>query len=421
MPDPTPVPSGAPLRVALFTGAYNHIADGVSLTLNRTVRYLLAQGIDVRVFAPTVGAPPVQHAGTLVPVPSVAIPGRPEYRFSLGFTRGARRAAEAFAPDLVHIATPDLLGHGALRWAERRGVPVVASYHTHFASYLDFYGLGRFEGLMWARLARFYRRCAHVYVPSASMMDVLRAHGIDGNLRLWTRGVETDRFNPARRSDAWRAERGFAPSDVVVAYVGRLVAEKGLDVFAGVVEGLCARGLGARTLVVGDGPVRAALEARLPDAVFTGHLGGTDLAVAHASADVFVFPSETETFGNVTLEAMASGVPTVCADATGSASLVADGETGFLCPPRSIPAFTDAVARLVADADLRGGMGRAAFARAASYSWPAVLGTLVRYYEEVTGRRLREDGDARSHDGFSKHEDAGHTHPATPATAGASR
>ena len=372
-----------PLRVALFTGAYNHIADGVSLTLNRLVAYLVRQGVEVRVFAPTAETPALEHAGTLVPIPSVPVPGRPEYRMSLGLTPRLRRDVLAFEPDIIHIATPDVLGFQALRLARKHDIPAVSTYHTHFSSYLSYYGAGWLEGAFWRYARWFYGRCDAVYVPSQSMLDVLAAQGVEGNLQVWARGVETERFNPERRSESWRARHGFATEDVVVSYVGRLVWEKGLDVYADVIEHLQARGIPHRSLVVGEGPARADLEARLGQTMFTGHLGGTDLAVAHASSDVFVFPSETETFGNVTLEAMASGVPTVCADATGSASLVENGETGFLVPPRQSRAFAAATEALVLDADLRHRMGDAALRRAQGFAWSQILGQMLDHYHTL--------------------------------------
>ncbi len=372
-----------PLRVALATGAYNHIADGVSLTLNRLVAFLVAEGVDVRVFAPTIAAPAVQHAGTLVPVPSLPLPGRPEYLFSLGLRGSARRALDAFAPDLVHVATPDATGLDARRFARRHRLPLVATYHTHFASYLDYYGFGWFERPGWRILRWFYRPFDRVYVPSKSMGDVLRAHGLGANLALWPRGVDTDLFTPARRSEAWRAAQGVRPGEVLVTYVGRLVAEKGLTVFADAIQALTAARVPHRSLVVGEGPIRAELEARLAATRFLGHLEREALATAYASSDVFVFPSETETFGNVTLEAMASGVPTVCADAPGSRSLVIPEETGLLCPPRDAAAFTAAVRRLVEDAPLRHAMGRAAAERAQAYSWPRVLRRMLDEYRTL--------------------------------------
>ncbi|MEO8577175.1 MAG: glycosyltransferase family 1 protein [Gemmatimonadales bacterium] len=371
------------LRIALFTGAYNHIADGVSLTLNRLVAYLEGQGAKVLVFAPTGPAPAFQHSGTLISVPSISAPGRPDYRVSLGLSNSARVSLTEFKPNLFHIATPDFLGLAAVKTARREGTTVVSSYHTHFASYLDYYRLGRLERQTWRYLRWFYGNCRHVYVPTASMIDVMRSHGIDGNLKLWPRGVESTLFNPGRRSLEWRRERGIGDSEIVVAFVSRLVAEKGLGVVRDVVVGLEEGGVPHRVVIVGDGPERANLTASLPKAIFEGHLTGERLATAYASSDVFLFPSETETFGNVTLEAMSSGLPTVVANATGSNALVEDGVTGFLAPPRDSAAFLDRVQKLISDDALRARMSSAARRAAEHYEWSEVLGKLAGYYEEL--------------------------------------
>lgn len=379
-----PVTPDRPLRIALFTGNYVHIEDGVSRTLGRLVGFLVAQGHEVLVLGPSGPTPAVAQPGRFVAVPSVPIPGRPEYLFTTGFPRHIRVYVDAFRPDIVHLATPDVLGHRALTWARRAGYPVVATYHTHFVSYLDYYGLGVGEGLLWAVGRRFYNRCDAVYVPTRAMEAELVAHGITVPLRLWPRGIELDRFSPARRSAAWRQAHGFADTDCVVAFVSRLVKEKGTDVFAEVMGRLD----GVRALVVGDGPEREAFADALPSAVFTGHLGGEALATAYASSDVFLFPSETETFGNVTLEAMASGLAVVCADGGGSRSLVDDGRTGLLCPPRDVDAFTTATRRLLADDGLRTRLGAAAREAASEYDWPSVLQRMVAYYRDViTARR----------------------------------
>ena len=375
----------APLRVALFTGNYNHIEDGVSRTLGRLVGYLEGRGHRVLVVGPTVAAPPLEQPGAFVEAPSVSFPARPEYRLTTGFPVALRRRVKAFVPHLVHVASPDVLGHRAVTWGRKQGLPVVSTYHTHFPSYLGYWGPGWLEPLSWATARRFYGRCNEVYVPTPTLLGELRDHGIDTTLRLWPRGIELDRFHPARRSEAWRAGRGFAPSDVVVSFVSRIVKEKSPDVFAEVVRRLQASGAPVRALVVGDGPERGPLQKTLPDAVFTGHLGGAELATAYASSDVFLFPSETETFGNVTLEAMASGLPVVCADAAGSRSLVRDGVVGLLCPPRDRDAFEAAVRRLVDHPALRTAVGGAAREAAGAYDWPTVLGTMEAYYRDVAG------------------------------------
>ncbi len=371
------------MRIAVFTGAYNHIADGVSLTLNRLVRYLEAEGAKVQVYAPTVAMPALEHAGTLVSVPSISAPGRPEYRVSLGLTPRVRKNLTQFKPDLFHIATPDLSGLAALRLAQKTGTPVVASYHTHFASYLEYYRFGALEDSAWRYLRWFYRQCAQVYVPTPSMRDVLMEHGIDGNLRLWPRGVDSTLFNPAKRSLEWRRSRGIADADLVVAFVSRLVTEKGLGVVIDVLRGLQQKGISHKALFVGEGPERTKVEAALPEAIFEGHLSGEELARAYASSDVFLFPSETETFGNVTLEALSSGLPVVAANATGSNALVTDGVTGFLVPPRDSAAFLSRVELLIGDAMLRARMSEAARASAGRYEWSRILAQIAGYYEEV--------------------------------------
>ena len=373
----------APLRIALFTGNYNHIEDGVSRTLGRLVGYLEDRGHAVLVLGPTMDDPVMDQPGTFVAAPSVSFPARPEYRLATGFPRALRQRVTAFRPDLVHVASPDVLGHRAITWGRRQGLPVVSTYHTHFPSYLGYWGPTWIEPLAWATARRFYGRCTEVYVPTPTILQELYDHGIDTTLRLWPRGIEADRFHPGFRSADWRQSHGFGPDDVVVAFVSRLVKEKGLDVFSATVRALQAEGAPVRALVVGEGPMREPLRADLPGAVFAGHLSGDGLSAAYASSDVFLFPSETETFGNVTLEAMASGLAVVAADAAGSASLIDDGRTGLLCPPRDRPAFLDATRRAVADAGLRQRLGAGAVEAAGAYDWADVLARMVTYYRGV--------------------------------------
>lgn len=370
-------------RIVLYSGNYNHITDGVSLTLNQLVAFLERTGNDVLVVAPTVDQPALEHAGRLVSVPSVAAPGRPEYRISLRLPRSVRKAIADFRPNLFHIATPDIVGRKMLLMAKKWNVPAVASYHTHFSSYLKYYGFEEFEGLLWKYLRRFYRQCRHIYVPSYSMEAVLRAHEINKGLKLWERGVDTNRFTPEKREMAWRQSLGIGDGEVVISFVSRLVWEKNLNIYASVVELLERNGVPHRRLIVGDGPARGELQARLPDAIFTGHLSGEPLAYTYAASDIFLFPSDTETFGNVTLEAMASGVPTVCADATGSAGLVLHGETGFLAPSGNKRGFFRYTEMLATDPLLRAKMAVAARRQASRYDWDSTLSKLIGYYDEI--------------------------------------
>ena len=375
--------AGRPLRVALVTSSYNFIADGVALTLNRLVAFLQSRGVEVLVFAPVSKTPAFAHQGEIVVVPSAPLPLRSEYRLALGLPRPQRERLRAFAPDIVHIAVPDLLGHHALRFALELGFPVVASYHTRYETYLKYYGLDLLRGPASRIIARFYASCREVYVPSNSMAEVLASDIGPNRIHLWQRGVDTMRFNPAKRSEAWRASVGLRPDEVVVAFVSRLVREKRVATVVEVLNRLSAAGIRHRGLFVGEGPARMTLRNAAPDAVFTGHLGGEDLAVAYASSDIFIFPSDTETFGSVTLEAMASGLATVCADATGSRSLVAPGVTGFLVGPSDTAGFFDHVRDLAVDEVRRRAMGRAARERSLLFSWDEAMGGLLARYQAL--------------------------------------
>lgn len=375
--------SGRPLRVALITSSYNFIADGVALTLNRLVGYLEKQGVEVLVFAPVAQQPAFAHQGTLVPVPSFPLPGRPEYRLALGMPGHVRRQLLDFRPDVIHIAVPDLLGHAALALAKAHGIPAVASYHTRYETYLRHYWyLAPLEKLLKPILRRFYGLCREVYVPSQSVRDALLADGLKDNFRPWPRGIDMERFTPGKRSAAWRAEFGIGPDELVILHVSRLVREKRLDTLTGALNRLAVP---HRAVIVGDGPDRGFAEQELPHAVFTGFAGGEELATAYASSDIFVFPSDSESFGNVTLEAMAAGLPCVCANATGSRSLVVDGQTGFLAPADDAAGFARHITTLAQDAGLRSRMGQAARARALTFSWDGTLARMLGYYRALLG------------------------------------
>jgi len=380
--EPRPAAERA-LRVALFAGIYDYIKDGVALILNRLVHYLERRGIPVLVFAPTGPTPAFDAVGELVPVPSVPIPFRPEYRIALGLPGLVRDRLEAFRPTLFHLAVPDILGYRALRLAERWNLPVVASYQTRFDAYLKYYGLGRLEGYGKKYLRHFYGRCRQVYPPTESTAAILREEGIAANPRIWSRGVDSALFDPARRSVAWRHMLGVANCEVLVTFVGRLVKEKNTALLVRIFTAMKQRGIRFRGMIVGDGPEGAGMKAALPGVIFTGFLHDQSLARAYASSDVFLFPSESETFGNVTLEAMASGLPAVCADASGSRSLVIEGRTGYLASARAEAEFVARLGELVQDGGLRARMGAAARQRALEFDWDTILGGLCASYIEV--------------------------------------
>ena len=375
------------LRVALFSGNYNYTRDGPTQALNRLVRHLLDHGVAVRIYAPTTDRPAFQHTGDLVSVPSFALPGeRGEYRLALGLPSAIRRDLQAFAPNVLHLSAPDMLGHRAVSWARARGIRRVASLHTRFETYLQYYHAGALEPLLIGIQKRFYNRVDRVMPPAQSMAEIIRGWGVTTPVTIWSRGIDHDRFTPARRDLAWRRDLGIADGEVAVGFLGRLVKEKGLDVFAQVMAELRNRGVPVRGLVVGEGPAREAFEREVPDAVFAGFQSGDDLGRAVASMDVFFNPSVTETFGNVTLEAMAAGVPVVAARATGAVDLVEPGVTGFLVPPRDVEAYADAIARIVREPALRASMGEAGHHKAAGYRWDTASQAVLDVYRELADR-----------------------------------
>jgi phosphatidylinositol alpha 1,6-mannosyltransferase len=375
------------LRIALFSGNYNYVADGPTQALNRLVGYLLKSGAQVRVYSPTTDTPAFPPTGDLISLPSLSIPGRGEYKFPVGLSPRIMRDLRAFAPNLLHVASPDFAGHRVVSYARRKRIPVVASVHTRFETYPRYYGVAFFEPLVAAILRRFYRRCDAIVAPSDSMAQLLREQRMNYDVGIWSRGVDREIFNPDRRDMAWRRSLGIADDEVVIGFVGRLVMEKGLDVFSDGVDRLAARGVKHRVLVVGKGPAQEWFEGRLPQAVFAGFQSGADLGRAFASMDMLYNPSVTETFGNVTLEAMASGLPVVAAIATGSQSLVNDGVTGRLVRPGAISLFADALQRYCEDAALRKDHGAAGEKAVERYTWDRINQALVDTYLRLLRQR----------------------------------
>jgi len=377
------------LRIALFSGNYNYVRDGANQALNRLVGFLLKQGVKVRTYSPTVAEPAFAPTGDLVSLPSIAAPGRAEYRIPMGFPPRVRRDLEQFAPNIVHIASPDFSSHRAVTWARGRDIPAIASVHTRFETYLAYYHLEIFEPAVRAALRRLYRRCDELLVPAESTAAVLRAQRMNRNISIWSRGVDRKQFYPERRDLAWRRALGIADDALVIAFLGRIVMEKGLDVFAAVHDALNARGIAHKVLVIGEGPARPWFEKALPAGIFVGHQEGDDLARALASADLFLNPSITETFGNVTLEAMACALPVVAAAATGATNLVHDGQTGTLAEPGDIDGLADAIAAYAADPSLRWAHGQSGLAFAKSQDWDVINAAVLSTYARAIERRQR--------------------------------
>lgn len=329
------------MRIALFSGNYNYLREGANQALNILVRYLEEKAdCSVRVYSPVTATPAFDPEGTLVPVPSIPLPVRSEFRLALGLPRAIRDDIRGFRPNIVHVSTPDILGVRAQTFAKKLGIPVVASMHTRFETYLAYYGLGWAQPTLEAHLNRFYKRSDHVVAPTVALVDDLRALRGDDRVSVWGRGVDAERFHPDKRDMNWRRSLGIADDEIVILFLGRLVLEKGISTFAATVSELQRRKFPVRPLVVGAGPAAQAFEG-LAGTIFTGHLSGLTLATAIASADVMLSPSTTETFGNVILEAMACGLPIVSVDAQNTRSILTDGEDGIICAGADARAYIE--------------------------------------------------------------------------------
>jgi phosphatidylinositol alpha 1,6-mannosyltransferase len=345
-------------------------------------QHLEEQGHETLVVAPG----PAGHDApdSAVRIASLPLPSYPEVRVALAPVRSIRRIIEGFRPDVVHLASPFVLGWQALLAADALGLPAVAVYQTDVVSYAERYGLPGAAAAAASHVARLHRRATLTLSPSSAALRQLEGLGVD-RIAHWGRGVDAERFSPARRSGAWR-ER-VAPGERIVGYVGRLAPEKQVEDLRAL-AGLA----GTRVVVVGDGPERERLARLLPDAVFTGFLGGDELAEALASFDVFVHPGESETFCQSVQEALASGVPVVATGRGGPLDLVRSSRDGWLYRPGDLDDLRARVVDLLGDEAKRRSFGEAARAGIRERTWPALTEQLLGHYREAI--RLRRFDEA---------------------------
>ncbi len=367
------------MRVVIVTESFFPQVNGVTNTVRHTVDRLLETGHEPLIIAPGPGLTSYRSV-RVVRVRSMALPGYSS--FSLGLPdAGVERAMAEFRPDVVHLASPIMLGAVGLRAARRLGIPTVAIYQTDIGGFARQYGI-RAEAAVARWVGRIHRRSTRTLVPSTSSYAQLDRLGVT-NLHVWRRGVSLDLFDPALRNAELHHHWARRRSDhVVVGYVGRLAPEKQVRRLEEV-----ARIPGTRLVVIGDGPSRGSLERRLPEAKFTGMLRGQELAQAFASLDVFVHTGEAETFCQTVQEAQASGVPVVAPAAGGPLDLVDHGQTGLLYDPADRRSLRRAVATLVGDSGLRASLAGEALACVRNRSWADVVDELVAvHYAAVLDR-----------------------------------
>ncbi|NJN88076.1 MAG: glycosyltransferase family 1 protein [Leptolyngbyaceae cyanobacterium SL_7_1] len=372
------------MRIALFTETFLPKVDGIVTRLSHTVDHLQRLGDQVLVISPDGGLREYKGA-RIYGVPGFPLPLYPELKLALP-RPSIGQTLEDFQPDLIHLVNPAVLGLGGLYYAKALGVPLVASYHTHLPKYLEHYGLGMLEGLLWELLKALHNQAQLNLCTSTAMQQELTDHGIE-RVELWQRGVDTELFQPDLADAAVRSEFTQGnPDSPLLLYVGRLSAEKEIDRIKPVLEAIPQ----ARLVLVGDGPYRAELEKIFADTptYFAGYRTGADLAAAFASADAFVFPSRTETLGLVLLEAMAAGCPVIAANAGGIPDIVTDGVNGYLFDPRDEQGAIAAVQRLLANPAERSVLRHHARQEAERWGWAAATRQLRNYYQGVLGHSL---------------------------------
>ncbi|WP_327685275.1 glycosyltransferase family 4 protein [Streptomyces sp. NBC_00467] len=369
------------MRVVIITESFPPDVNGVAHCALQTARHLAARGHDPLVIAPAVAGADGSDASAPCPVvrvPSLPLPGYPQVRVALPSRKVAATIA-AHRAELVHLASPFVLGVRGMAAASKLGLPAVAVYQTDLAGYARTY-VGAGENAAWRRIRTVHSAADRTLAPSTAALRDLEEHGVE-RVRLWPRGVDTARFRPELRDEQLR--RSLAPNgELIVGYVGRLAPEKHVELLAGA----CATP-GVRVVVVGDGPSEPSLRTALPGAVFLGRRTGADLARIFASLDVFAHTGPYETFCQTVQEAMASGVPVIAPAAGGPLDLVDHLRTGLLVEPRDGEAVRTAVATLAADARLRAAYGRAGRAAVEGRTWAVIGDALLDHYAEVLGAR----------------------------------
>ncbi|WP_027410011.1 glycosyltransferase family 4 protein [Anoxybacteroides tepidamans] len=370
------------MRIALFTDTFVPEVNGVARTLKRLADFFEKKEIEYKIFVPEI---PNNHSLDfhIHRFTSFRFFLYPECRVAFPNMMQMKAELQAFQPHLIHIATPFNIGLCGLHYAKKMQIPVVGSYHTDFDHYLRYYDLRLFSKLLWRYMHWFYRPLQKIFVPSHDTMERLKRRGFT-NLHMWPRGVDGSLFHPDYDKEEVRNRYNIHETYLLV-YVGRIAAEKDVhllpQIAAKLPEPLRNQ---VHWLIVGDGPLKESLQQNAPDRMtFAGYLHGTELAKVYAAADLFVFPSPTETFGNVVLESLASGTPVIGADSGGVKNIVQHGIFGCLCEPGDVDGFVEAIVRLLANDAQRKQMGAAGRAYALTQNWDTILEELLSEYEKV--------------------------------------
>mgnify|MGYP000283051785 CR=1 FL=1 len=372
------------LRITIVSETYFPQINGVSRTLDKLVGHCCARGDRVQLIVPRYDEPVVESAGVeRREFPGFALPFYREVLLPLVTPGRIRRELQRFDSDLVHIATEGPLGWAALRAASSLNLPVVSSYHTNFPQYLAGYRLGWLEPIAWRYLRWFHNRTLQTFCPTPSIKSLLEKRGFR-NVAVWSRGVDSKHFQPGNRDEDLRRSLGLQSDETVLVYLGRLAAEKNLQVLFDAFEKLPADS-SCRLLVIGDGPLGDRLRSRADERiVFVGYRRGLELARMLAVGDLMVFPSVTDTFGNVMLEGMASGLPVLGFNVPGPRDVIADGQTGRIVSRVTAEDLARAIVETVANQEALHWMGQQARKHAESQSWPCIMEKVCEQYDRHT-------------------------------------
>lgn len=365
------------MKVAIYAGMFKENSDGAVKTLYELVNTLLLKGIEVGVWGFSI-TPQERKGLTLTKIISVPLPLYPDYRVTIPNPK-LKRQLKKFDPDVIHITVPDLVGIFLMRYARKQGIPVLTSFHTDFPSYLKSYHLGIFYNLAWKTSKWFYNKSRITLAPTEEIIDKLKSKGIK-HTKLWSRGIHLDRYSIDFRSQSLRAQWG-AKSKKVILYSGRFVKYKDLETFIEVYNLFKERGPGDVLFVLaGDGPTRDELVRRMPDAHFPGYLEGEELSRVYASSDILLFPSTTETFGNVVLEALASGLPAVVSDVGGCKEIIRKSLAGLVAKANDPLDFYQKCKQLVEGETLYKEMQQKGLKFAKKRSWNTINTRVINQY-----------------------------------------
>ncbi|MBP3039538.1 glycosyltransferase family 1 protein [Bacillaceae bacterium Marseille-Q3522] len=373
------------MRVALFSDTFYPQVNGVARTLKRLTAHMEKRGVKYELFVPEVDD--AIHYPNVNQFTSIPFFFYPECRTAIVHPRRITEQLRKFSPDIIHVATPLTMGMLGAHAAKKMNIPLVGSYHTHFDRYLTYYKLTWLHPLYWKYMKWFHSPFEKIFVPSHETKIYLEKHGLYST--VWGRGVDCELFHPRKAASSFR-EKYQINEKYILLFVGRLAPEKGLDTLTKVMKNLPQPfSDNVHWLIIGDGPCYHDLKqeyANLKNVTLTGYLEGEELAAAYASGDLFVFPSATETFGNVVLESLASGTPAIVANTGGVTGIVEDQHTGRICTPTD-QSFIEAILEMLQNERIRFEMGKQARNYALQQSWENIFDQLLFEYEKISCSR----------------------------------